>query len=143
LIIRNIISLLCELLRLHLNLCLFSEGMVGGERNGEERGRGGGERDGKQRIWMRLMNLIGLLRDGSGCMIMGFMPRCVCFPQVFSLNLLTVLECYACSVARSIKCIHTLSPIPNSRAIHFLAGFDNSNDHFSEEGTKGMDEFRC
>ena len=45
--------------------------------------------------------------------------------------------------ARSVKLIYAVPPIPIPRTILFLARFDNTDDHFSEEGTQGMDEFRC
>jgi hypothetical protein len=118
--------------------------MTRGEKDREERGRGGGEPGGMQRIWMKPMNLRGLLQDGGGFMIMGSTPRFV-FPGLFPYAT-CVIDWLCCDVvvaARSVKLIHALPPIPIPLTILLLARFNNTDDHFSEEGTQGMDEFRC
>ena len=46
------------------------------------------------------------------------------------------------TIARCIKLIHTLPPVPIPHTVFFFTGFNNSNDHFLEEGAEGVDEFR-
>ena len=86
------------------------------------------------------MNWGGPLRGEGGSMIMDFMPRYVLLLP----HRLTVRGFGIHSIpARSIQLIHALSAEPHTRAILFLAGSDNSDDHFPPQGADGMAKFRC
>lgn len=82
-------------------------------------------------------------------MIMAFMLRFVCLflsllPCLSSLKTLDLGTNADTDpfIARSIKLLYTLPPIPSPCPIFFLAGFDNPDDHLSAEGAEGMAKSR-